>query len=156
MSNIVTMRRRPTGYSQAAADRVCDAVAGSSLGLKKLTEMDGTLPREGTIYQWKKLHPEFKAAFEAARERMADMLVGECVQIADDRDKDVLERATRDGGWELVGNPTNVARAKLMIDTRLAVAGRLAPRAASKAVAAKPVNQGAPFVLPDDLSDLIC
>lgn len=123
---------------------------------EKLTESDGTLPREGTIYQWIKLHPEFKAAFEAAREQMADMLIGECVQIADDRDKDVLARATKDGGWEMVGNPTNVARAKLMIDTRLTIAGRLASRKYGKVVAVEAKRKGRPFVRPENLDDLIC
>lgn len=156
MSNIVMTRRRPTGYSQAASDRVCEAIATSRLGLKKMTEADGTLPREGTINQWRKLYPDFSDAYDAARERQAEMLLDDCVEIADDRDKDMVPRAAKDGAWEFISNPTNVARAKLQIDTRFKMAGRLAPRKYGKVIVVEAKRKGRPFVRPANLDDLIC
>ena len=138
MPKVPSVRKRRAGYTQAAADLVCDAIATSPCGLRRMIAGDPTLPRERTIYLWLDLNPAFREAYERARQRQADLLMGECVEIADNSEKDVLERTTRDGQYELVANPTNVARSKLRIDTRLTVAARLAPRKYGKVIPLPP------------------
>ena len=128
MSEVITRRRRRTSYSEALADRVCEAIATSSCGLKKVIEADPTLPSESSVYQWLKVHGEFRQAYQMARERQADMLLAECIAIADDCSGDLVQRTGKDGAVEYVGNPTAVARSKVRIDTRLKVVALLAPR----------------------------
>ena len=56
-------------------------------------------PSYRTVTKWMDADPKMQAAFDAAREMGCDMLAGECLDIADDRDRldkdDVKNRALR-------------------------------------------------------------
>ena len=123
-----TPRRKRTSYSEDVAKRVCEAIAQSSCGVKKMVTADLSLPSEASIYQWLHDYPEFRRAYELARERQAEMLVLECLEIADDSREDVRPRLRSDANFDYIDSPVSVARCKLRIETRLRVAAMLAPK----------------------------
>ena len=123
-----TPRRKLTSYGEDVARRVCEAIAHSSCGLKKLVTADLSLPSEAAIYQWLHDYPEFRQAYERARERQAELLVLECLEIPDDSREDVRPRVRSDQNFDYLDSPVAVARGKLRIETRLRVGALLAHR----------------------------
>jgi hypothetical protein len=69
-------------------------------------------------------HPEFAEQYTRAREIQADKLFDEILEIADERETDTI--LTVDGR-ELV-NHDAIARAKLRVDARKWMAGKLRPK----------------------------
>lgn len=62
---------RPTLYTEALADRICDLIAQGVSELK-IGEMPG-MPSHTTIWKWKDEHPEFLERSARARERSAEV-----------------------------------------------------------------------------------
>ena len=73
-----------------------------------------------TLQRWLAENPSFSALYARAREHHADALFAQCLEIADNATADV----------DSDGKPNNAAvqRARLQIDTRLRVAGKLHSR----------------------------
>ena len=65
-------RRRKSVYSDKLGERVCRAIARSTVGIKKMVEADKTLPSESTIYLWVQMYPEFGDNYKAARKEQAN------------------------------------------------------------------------------------
>jgi hypothetical protein len=78
------------------------------------------MPHISTIYDWISKEPSFAEHYGRAREQAAHTLFDQMLDIADDSSRDLLE----DGS----ANNAAIARARLQIDTRARVAGKLAPR----------------------------
>jgi len=91
-----------------------------------------------TVMNWlvkaEKGEPEFTGFLESylrAREAQADVIFDECLEIADDCTDDVIF-LTEDNEEGESGRPaikhSAIARAKLRIDTRMRMAGKLKPK----------------------------
>ena len=78
------------------------------------------MPHISTIYDWIAKEPSFAEHYGRAREHAAHTLFDQMIDIADDSSNDLLE----DGS----ANNAAIARARLQIETRARVAGKLAPK----------------------------
>lgn len=109
---------RPTTYTPATALLICARLADG----ETLTEICRTpgMPRRQTVHQWRMRMPAFEAEYAQARAIGMESMADEVLTISDDDTGD--EQA--DGS----PNPTAVNRARLMVDTRKFLMGKLAPR----------------------------
>lgn len=108
----------PSTYTVETGNEIVTRLAcGQSLhSICKLEHM----PHISTIYDWISKEPSFAEHYGRAREQAAHTLFDQMLDIADDSSRDLLE----DGS----ANSAAIARARLQIDTRARVAGKLAPR----------------------------
>ena len=87
------------------------------------------MPPPSTVLFWCSKEPLFAEAYRRARETMADVLFDQCLAIADDSAGDIV---TNDQTGETIVNHANIARAKLRIETRFRIAGKISPKYADK------------------------
>ncbi len=103
----------PSTYSDEIAERICSRIAkGESL---KSICRDPEMPCENTVFNWleKKEHDAFLRQYVRAREQQADALADECLLISDDA---------------IGGSHEAIAAARLRVDTRKWLAGKLRPK----------------------------
>jgi hypothetical protein len=113
------VRRKPKiHYSEELALEICEELS-NGVSLQKICQRDD-MPAQGTIYRMIAQEAFFREIYARAREQAAHTLFDQMIDIADDSSKDLLE----DGS----ANNAAIARARLQIDTRARVAGKLAPR----------------------------
>lgn len=98
---------RPSTFSSAMADEICEEIALGG-ALYKLCQERADWPAERTVYSWLEAHPEFSQKYARARERAADRRVAEIVEIAD--------------------NARDAQLAKVQIDARKWQAAKFAPK----------------------------
>lgn len=106
---------RPSGYNQGMADLICERIAdGESL---RAICVGDDMPNRSTVFRWLSLEEGFSNQYARAREEQADLLFDETLEIADqyDSSKDKTD-------------VEHIQRAKLRIDTRKWVAGKLRPK----------------------------
>lgn len=76
------------------------------------------------IYRWRWKHEEFRQMYEEAKKHQVELLVDECIDIADNVYKDdIISEAGNQ-----VCNAEYINRSRLRIDTRKWLASKLAPR----------------------------
>jgi len=114
------MSGRPSVFSEALADAICEALADGR-SLRSICLDDG-MPSQTTIFRWlaDERYSVFREQYTRAREAQADALFDECLDIADDGANDYMA----DGEY----NGDAVARSRLRIDTRKWMAGKLRPK----------------------------
>lgn len=98
---------RPSTFTQEMADKICEEIAMGK-ALRWLCRQDGW-PAERTVNQWLEKNEQFAQQYARARVMQQDGFVDEMVMIADDQ-----------------SIPPD--RARVMIDTRKWVAGKMAPK----------------------------
>lgn len=97
---------RPSGYSEEVAGTICQEIMeGKSL---RTICAGKDMPSASTVYAWLGQSPEFQDMYARAREIQADVLADEILEIAD---------------ADLDPN-----RARVMIDARKWLAGKLRPK----------------------------
>ena len=121
--------RMPAAIPAARRAEIIQAVSAGLTRGTPLTVICESLQAQGafagrSIFNWLRDDPEAKLAIEYARDLGHDWLANECLQIADDRSRDVL--------YDNEGNPhpngANVLSRKLAIDTRLKLLAKWSPR----------------------------
>lgn len=115
---------RPSDYTTALAEEICEAIACDSKGLRRLCNDNEHWPSRSNIYVWLKNHSEFQDLYARAKECQVEALIDEILEIADDSSNDY---AINDEG-KLIVNHEHIQRAKLRIDTRKWLAAKLCPR----------------------------
>ena len=114
---------RPCEFTQEVADAICEAIA-EGRALRNICCRDG-MPASSTVGRWLAANVEFRRQYTVAREIQAEILIDEILQIADDKTGDEAaepaEGAARETG-------VAVHRARLRVDTRKWLIGRLAPK----------------------------
>lgn len=118
---------RPTTFNEAIAEEICERVATTSRGLDFICEADDDLPCARTVHRWLAANETFCQSYLRARERQADRLFDECLEISDDGTNDT-KVVGADGNEREVQNSEWISRSKLRVDTRLRMAGKLAPK----------------------------
>lgn len=113
---------RPSLYTDEMADKICTAIAEGH-SVNRLCKLD-EYPAQRTIYMWLIENAEFMQKYTRAREIQADTLFHECLDIADSQEGDVF---LKEDGTEIT-NHDAIARAKLRVDTRKWMAGKLRPK----------------------------
>jgi len=117
---------RPSSYTQEKADAICMLLAGG-MSLNKICKRDD-MPSMPTVGLWTKENSDFLHKYTRAREAQADAIFDECLDIADEAANDILYD---DNGQAMLNN-VSVQRAKLRIDTRFRIAGKLNSKYADK------------------------
>ena len=138
--------RPPYDWTPEIEDEILTAIAKGRAVRSILT--DDWLPSEATFYRRLADDAEFCKQYAHARERQADAIFEECLIIADSQEGDVV---TVDGVETT--NHDAIARAKLRIDTRKWMAGKLRPKVyGDKAIVEGPGANGEHLhkVGPDD------
>lgn len=124
---------RPAIMSEHLEAVILERVANGE-SLASITA-DDDMPSAATVLRHAAKTPSFDQALARARLCQADVLVDQCLAIADDTAGDLLPKGGEDGGVTI--NTLAVTRAKLRIDTRLRLAGQINPsRYAEKVTAA--------------------
>ncbi len=102
-------------FDQAIADEICDEIASSSCGLKKLIAQNPHWPCDVTIYKWLKKNDGFARQYARAKEAQITVLTEEILEISDTIGED---------------NKFNdrVGRDRLRVDSRKWLAGKLVPK----------------------------
>jgi hypothetical protein len=106
-------RGRPTKYSNELAIKICDCVAASTDGMRKMCRNNPDFPTSETLMQWRLKYPDFSARYAQAKLIQADLFAEEIVDLCDD----VHEISD------------NIQKARLQIDSRKWLASKLLPKA---------------------------
>jgi len=97
---------RPSDFSQEMADQVCERLSeGESL---RTICLDEIFPNKSTVFRWLAANKEFRDQYARARETQADVIADEILAIADCAD--------------------DAAKARVQIDARKWLAGKLRPK----------------------------
>lgn len=112
-------------FTQELFDRICERIAdGESL---RAICADDDMPSKANVFRWLSARPEAADQYARAREAQADSLFDDMLQIADDARNDWMERNGEDAvGYALNGE--HIQRARLRIDARKWMAGKLRPK----------------------------
>ena len=115
---------RPTDYSEEICIEICDAIACSTKGIKRLCAENEHWPSLDTIFRWKKKYKYFSDLYARAKQQQIEPLVDEILEIADDGENDYTVNAK----GQTVADHDHIQRSKLRIDTRKWLASKLAPK----------------------------
>jgi hypothetical protein len=114
----VASRKPVIPYTDELAIRICEELS-NGVSLQRICARDD-MPAQGTVYRMIAESPFFREIYTRARENAAHTLFDQMIDIADDCSNDLLA----DGS----ANNAAIARAKVRIDTRARVAGKLCAR----------------------------
>lgn len=119
---------RPSMYSEALADKICLAIQSTSKGLNSICSVNDDFPHPATIYDWLIKYPTFSEKYARARERQAEFMADQIVEIADDSSNDTMTVTSKSGEPIEMENKEWVNRSKLRVDTRKWLMSKLAPK----------------------------
>jgi hypothetical protein len=112
---------RPSDYSNAVADLICEKTATSSKGMVTICgELNLSLT---TVCRWLDAHDYFRQSYARAKEQQADFLADEIIAISDDASNDVII-----GENGIQQNSEFIQRSRLRVDARKWVAAKLKPK----------------------------
>lgn len=120
---------RPTKYSQSICNEICEQIATSSVGLRRLVKSNPKLPAVSTIMKWlfTDKNKEFIEHYARAREAQAEIIADEIIEIADDATNDFMTITKGDLTYE-AENKEVTNRSRLRIQARQFIASKLAPK----------------------------
>lgn len=112
-------------FNQEIFDRICERIAdGESL---RTICADEDMPSKSNVFRWLAANPQAADQYTRARETQADAIFDEILDIADTAVNDWMEvHGQDDVGYRINGE--HIQRAKLRIDTRKWMAGKLRPK----------------------------
>ena len=154
-----TKTRRPRAiFSDRLAERICNAVTTSEVGLKQLVEADRSLPSVATIHAWRREYTDFGEAFDAARREQAEVFMDAGGAMLDACEKEVraLHEAGAKGAAAYADDLIKIAQLKSNWCAKRSA--QLRP----KTKAARDDDDDGPWIgdkimeMPENLDDLIC
>jgi transposase-like protein len=113
---------RPTLYTEALADEICERIS-SGQALSKICPQIGI--HITTVWDWLNKYPEFATKYTRAREAQADVLADEIIAIADDP---ATEEVQDGDGTRTAISSSAVQRNRLRVDARKWYASKVAPK----------------------------
>lgn len=131
-----TKRGRPTIYTPELAQEICDVIASSSKGIRRLCNENEHWPNPDTIYRWISGHQEFSERYARAKRLQIEVIVDEMLDIADDTSHD----AKLNDEGKLIYDHEHIHRSRLRIDTRKWLAAKLAPKIYGEKISAVNTN----------------
>ena len=114
---------RPTNYTVALADAICVELSENVVSLASICRRP-EMPGYSTICQWLDRYPDFAEKYARARDRQADVIAEQTLEIADDMSRDV--KLDEDGRPSV--DHEHIARSRLRVDTRKWIASKLKPK----------------------------
>lgn len=130
---------RVSDYDEATAAKICARLMDGE-SLRSICK-DEDMPARSTVHVWLAERNEFAEKYALARDRQADTIFDEILDIADDGENDWLEKHGKDGenlGWRLNGEA--VLRSRLRVDARKWMAGKLRPKKYGEKLLGDPDN----------------
>lgn len=115
---------RPTIYTPELAQEICDTIASSSKGIKRLCKEHDGWPNPDTIYHWVSTNQEFSDQYARAKRQQIEVIVDEMLDLADDTSQDNVVNSE----GKLIIDHEHINRSRLRIDTRKWLAAKLAPK----------------------------
>lgn len=116
---------RHSSYEPETASEICRLISTTARGLDYICKTNENLPSSSTIHVWLSQNPDFQEKYLRARESQADLIFDECLEIADSNNGDTFVDSET---GELKVNGDVIQRAKLRVDTRMRMAGKLSPK----------------------------
>lgn len=114
-------------YTEELAREICDVVAVQPRSLVWLCMANPHWPGHTTIWNWRDKRPDFRAAFDEGRRRLADELAFQSIEIADNSSGDVKLIPRRDGSTYPMQDQEFAKRSDLRVKARQWLASKLAP-----------------------------
>lgn len=140
---------RPSDYTEELALVICERIAeGESL---RAICRDDDMPSRTSVFKWLIAHKGFADQYTRAREAQADALFEDILEIADDKSQDV--KIVGEDERE-VCNTEFVQRARLRVDARKWMAGKLAPKKYGEKVIQEHTGADGGPIQTKDVSDL--
>lgn len=99
---------RPTDYTPELAQEICEAIACSSKGVKKLCKENPHWPSHDAIYRWIYIYPDFYDLYTRAKVSQISVIVDEM--------------------FDVIAETDDVNRARLWIDTTKWLTCKLVPK----------------------------
>ena len=121
---------RPSKFTKELASDICEALADGK-SFRTICADKKKYPSAVTIYNWLATNEEFLKQYARAKERYADRVAEEIIEIADDSSEDeIFIEADEESGKSAkkVMNNEFVQRSRLRVDARKWIAARLAPK----------------------------
>ena len=118
---------RPSTFNAKIAEQVCQAIETTPKGLKWIIEANSKFPPIRTFYDWLERDEALSQRYRRARERQAELLVDETLEIADDTSEDTKIVGGEDNERE-AANSEWIQRSKVRIETRFKLASKLNPK----------------------------
>lgn len=115
---------RPTKYNKEITSEICNTIASSSVGLRRLCKQNSHWPNPDTIYRWLAEHKEFSDQYARAKHFQVGVIIDEILDIADDTAQDTIS----DEHGNTRYNKEHIHRSRLRIDTRKWLASKLVPK----------------------------
>jgi ApbE superfamily uncharacterized protein (UPF0280 family) len=105
-------------------ESVFDIIATTNKGLHHILRENPAYPSPQTFYKIMKNSPSFMDRYARAKEIQADLLVAECITIADETSNDIV--GNEEEGYRV--NAEAINRSRLRVDTRKWLASKLAQK----------------------------
>lgn len=115
---------RPTAYTEEIANQICERIATSSDGLRKICR--SLKIARSSVYLWLKQHEEFSDQYARAKEMECQVLADEIIEIADTPKRGVIVTNTPKG--RVVKTADMIEHRKLQIDGRKWALAKLIPK----------------------------
>lgn len=113
---------RPTDYTDELADKICDAIATTQIGLTRLCESRDDLPAPTTAKRWLYQLPQFRSKYEQAKLIQTNLLAEELADIAKESDYYIDDK----GNKRI--DPPSTAVTRNRLDAMKWTAARLLPK----------------------------
>jgi hypothetical protein len=78
------MAGRPTTYTPELGAKVCELIASSASGLRKLSKENDWFPSVPTLLNWQSNHAQFSDQYAQAKRHQLEMLAEDIVDISND------------------------------------------------------------------------
>lgn len=75
-------------FDMEIAQMVCDAIEESSKGLQRICKAEQAFPSSREFHRWLEESEELSQRYARAKNRQADLLADQVVEIADDKERD--------------------------------------------------------------------
>ena len=116
---------RPSKFTLKLADLICERLSDGE-SLRTICE-DDDMPNRSAVFRWLAAHEGFRSQYAHARESQADTLADEILDLADRLRLGIKTTTKPNGDTETVEGDM-VERAKLQIEARKWLAGKLRPK----------------------------
>ena len=114
-------------YTDKVAKEICSLITQGE-SLRHISMIDG-MPGKSTILRWLNEKEDFRDQYARAKKAQADAFAEEILDIVDDGRNDWIERENeRTGQTHIVLNEQAIARARLRMDARKWLMGKMKPK----------------------------
>lgn len=114
---------RPSKYTKELGEEICNTLATSIDGIRRICAANPHFPEPCTIKDWRHKYAEFSSQYEAAKLKQALGFAEDITDIVDDLIEPFI---ITDKGT--IPNPHAVAHARLRMDARKWIACKLLPK----------------------------